>query len=83
MARGHGSRIDEGGSGIRIGTGFARALVRWRWLVVAAWAVIGVAAAVVAPGTVERLNIRGGSDRPTEAIVAERMVQERFERPLG
>ena len=83
MAGGHGSRIDEGGSGIRIGTEFARALVRWRWLVVAAWAVIGVAAAVVAPGTVERLNIRGGSNRPTEAIVAERMVQERFERPLG
>ncbi len=58
-------------------------MVRWRWLVVAAWAVAGVVAAAVAPRTVQLLNIRGGSDRPSEAIVAERMVQERFDRPLG
>ncbi|HJS46854.1 MAG TPA: MMPL family transporter [Gemmatimonadales bacterium] len=58
-------------------------MVRWRWLVVAGWAVVGAVAVAVAPGTVHRLNIRGGSDRPTEAIVAERMVQERFDRPLG
>jgi RND superfamily putative drug exporter len=63
--------------------GFARAMVRWRWLVVALWAGAGAVAMAVAPGTVHLLNIRGGSDEPTEALLAERIIDQRFERPVG
>jgi len=46
---------------------FARVLVRWRWAVLVVWAVIGVVAAVRAPATPGLLDIRGGSERETEA----------------
>ncbi len=60
-----------------------RALVRWRWVVVAAWAAIGVVAAFRAGHTVERLDTRGGSVRVTEARIADSLLGERFERPLS
>jgi RND superfamily putative drug exporter len=62
---------------------FARALVRWRWAVLVVWAVIGAVAAVRAPATPELLNIRGGSDRETEASRTEDLLNQRFERPIG
>lgn len=61
----------------------ARALVRWRWVVVAAWAAIGVVAAIRAPHTPEVLNIRGGSNRPTEAGLASRVLTKRFDQPVS
>jgi putative drug exporter of the RND superfamily len=62
---------------------FARALVRWRWVVLVVWTVIGVVAAVRAPATPGLLNIRGGSSRETEASRAEKLLNDRFARPIG
>ncbi|MEP6686900.1 MAG: MMPL family transporter [Gemmatimonadales bacterium] len=62
---------------------FARALVRWRWVVLAVWAVIGAVAAVRAPATPGLLNIRGGSARETEASRTEDLLTRRFSRPIG
>jgi RND superfamily putative drug exporter len=61
----------------------ARTLVRRRWWVIAAWAVIGAYALLKAGETPERLNLRGGTSRPTEAKLADALVNERFTRPLG
>jgi putative drug exporter of the RND superfamily len=62
---------------------FARALVRWRWAVLVVWAVIGAVAAVRAPVTPGLLNIRGGSERETEASRTEDLLNARFARPIG
>jgi len=62
---------------------YARALVRWRWVVLVVWTVIGVVAAVRAPATPGRLNTRGGSSRKTEASHTEKLLKERFARPIG
>ena len=62
---------------------FARAVVKGRWVVLVVWAVIGVVAAVRAPATPSLLNIRGGSDRPTEASRTEDLLTSRFSRPIG
>jgi len=61
----------------------ARGLVRWRWVVVGVWVVLGAVAAWYAPRTPELLNTRGGSNRITEATRADRMLQGRFARPVG
>jgi RND superfamily putative drug exporter len=62
---------------------FARALVRWRWAVLVVWAIIGAVAAVRAPATPGLLNIRGGSERETEASLTEQLLHDRFARPIG
>src|SRR5262245_28052592 len=62
---------------------FARVLVRWRWVVLAVWVVIGVVAIVRAPATPGLLNIRGGSARETEASRAEKQLNARFSRPIS
>ncbi len=62
---------------------FARALVRWRWVVLVVWAVIGAVAAIRAPATPGLLNIRGGSERETEASRTEDLLNTRFSRPIG
>jgi RND superfamily putative drug exporter len=62
---------------------FARALVRWRYAVLAVWAAVGAVAAVRAPATPGLLNIRGGSNRPTEASRTEELLSSRFARPIG
>ncbi|MBA2628101.1 MAG: MMPL family transporter [Gemmatimonadales bacterium] len=61
----------------------ARALVRWRWIVVSAWAVIGAFAAVRAPHTPEVLNVRGGSNRTSESSEANRVLTSRFSQPVN
>ncbi len=61
----------------------ARGLVRWRWFVIAVWAVVGVVALIQAPKTPDRLALRGGVNRPTEARLAYRMLSNRFARPFG
>ena len=63
--------------------GIARSLIRWRWAVIAIWAVIAAVAFLRAPKTPERLALRGGSDRMTEARTADLLLSERFERPFG
>ncbi len=62
---------------------FARALVRWRWLVVVVWAAIGAVAAIRAPHTQETLNITGGGSTPTEASEAGEALASRFRRPVA
>ncbi len=62
---------------------YARALVRRPWAVLVVWAVIGAVAAVQAPKTPSRLNIRGGSTHHTEASITEALLAERFSRPIG
>src|SRR5262249_58054700 len=62
---------------------FAGARVRWRYVVLVFWAVVGTVAAVRAPATPGLLNIRGGSDRPTEASRTEDLLTSRFSRPIG
>ncbi|HUR95214.1 MAG TPA: MMPL family transporter [Gemmatimonadales bacterium] len=62
---------------------FARALVRSRWAVLVVWVVIGAVAAVRAPATPSLLNIRGGSERETEASRTEDLLTRRFSRPIG
>jgi RND superfamily putative drug exporter len=57
--------------------------VRWRWVVLVVWAVIGTVAAIRAPATPALLNIRGGSDRETEASRTEDLLTSRFSRPIG
>ncbi len=62
---------------------FARVLVRWRWPVIGVWLVIAVVALVRAPGTVEHLDLRGGSNRPTEARIADAILHDEFPRAFG
>ncbi len=62
---------------------FARALVRWRWVVLGIWVAAGAVAAVRAPATPGLLNIRGGSERETEASRTETLLGARFTRPIG
>jgi len=59
------------------------AIVRWRWPVIVAWALVGVLAGLRAGATVERLELSGGADRMTEARLADSLLIARFERPLS
>ena len=61
----------------------ARGLVRWRWVVVFVWTVLGVFAAVRAPHTERLLNVRGGSTRATEASEAQDNLEQRFDSPVS
>ena len=77
------SRLDAREAALSLMDRFARALVRWRWVVLGVWAVIGAVAAVRAPATPSLLNIRGGSERETEASRTEDLLTRRFSRPIG
>ncbi|MBW8773469.1 MAG: hypothetical protein JF590_09295, partial [Gemmatimonadetes bacterium] len=58
-------------------------LVRWRWLVIAVWAIAGSFALRAAPETPALLNLRGGSNRPTEAGHADSLIRTAFAKPLS
>jgi RND superfamily putative drug exporter len=58
-------------------------LVRWRWLVIAVWAIAGGFALRAAPDTPALLNLRGGSRRPTEAARADSLIRTAFPKPLS
>ena len=58
-------------------------LVRWRWLVIAVWAIAGFFALRAAPDTPALLNLRGGSKRPTEAAHADSLIRTAFPKPLS
>lgn len=61
----------------------ARGLVRWRWAVVAVWALIGLWSALRARQTIEKLDVAGGGQQVTEASRAEAVLAERFARPIS
>ncbi len=57
--------------------------MRWRWAVIACWALIGVVAAFRAGGTVGILELRGGANVTTEARLADSLLSSRFARPIS
>ncbi len=61
----------------------SRALIRWRWIIIVGWTVVGYVAAHKAPQVVQVLNVRGGTREPTEASRAEQLLRERFDKPLN
>ena len=61
----------------------ARALIRRRWIVIGLWAIFGAYATMQAPRTPELLNVRGGTNRPTESSRANDLINTRFGAPLG
>ena len=63
-------------------TPLAHAVIRLRWLVLAAWVVVASVAFVRAPATPALLNLRGGSEAPTESRRVEQQIAERFGRPF-
>jgi RND superfamily putative drug exporter len=62
---------------------FAQAIVKFRWAVIVMWVLVGCLAVAQARHTPERLDIRGGSTRDTEAVRADRLLQDRFSRSIG
>ena len=75
--------LDAGEAPLNLMDRFARALVRWRWAVLVVWAVIGGGRGGPGTRTPSLLNIRGGSDRETEASRTEDLLTQRFSRPIG
>lgn len=63
-------------------TPLAHAVIRLRWLLIAAWAVIAAVAFVRAPGTPALLHLRGGTERPTESVLVDQAIASRFSRPF-
>jgi putative drug exporter of the RND superfamily len=61
----------------------ARLLVRWRWISVTVWAILGAFALVRAPNTQHALNTRGGSKGTTEASRVDDLLRQRFAQPLS
>ncbi len=61
----------------------SRALIRFRWVVIVFWAVVGYLAAGKAPQVEQALNVRGGSREPTEASRTDQLLRERFDKPLN
>lgn len=62
---------------------FSRLVIRWRWAIIVAWALIGYLAAAKSPQVEQALNVRGGSREPTEASRSEQLLRDRFSRPLN
>jgi RND superfamily putative drug exporter len=61
----------------------SRAVIRWRWAIIAFWTVVGYLAAEKSPQVVQVLNVRGGSREPTEASRADQLIRTRFAKPLN
>jgi RND superfamily putative drug exporter len=70
-------------SGSRAAAVLARALVRGRWWVLAFWAGVGVLAVTAAARVPDRLDVRGGSLRPTEASRVDALLATRFRQDIG
>ena len=61
----------------------ARGLVRFRFVIIGIWVILGGIAFLRAPETPNKLNLRGGSDRITEARRADLLLHDRFGRPFS
>ncbi|MEO8200909.1 MAG: MMPL family transporter [Gemmatimonadota bacterium] len=61
----------------------ARLLVRWRWIAVSMWAILGAIGLIEAPKTQHVLNTRGGSKHSTEASQVDDLLRQRFAQPLS
>ncbi|HEU4649023.1 MAG TPA: MMPL family transporter [Gemmatimonadales bacterium] len=79
----HGWQLDSRRNSLNLKENFARGLVRWRWVVVAVWVVLGIVATVSARKTESLLNVRGGSTRISEAIEADKLLNARFRSPVS
>lgn len=69
--------------GNRVKELLARGVIRARWWIIGAWAVLGILAARQAPHVLEVLNVGGSTRQATESATAERLLRERFDRPLS
>jgi RND superfamily putative drug exporter len=63
--------------------GFTSRSARISWIVITAWAAIGMAAGSLAPRTPALLAGRGGSTRPSQSRRADSLVAVRFPRPVA
>ena len=54
----------------------AKGIIRFRWTVIAVWGLIAAVAWVRAPDTPERLDLRGGSEKSTDASLLEELCAE-------
>jgi RND superfamily putative drug exporter len=64
-------------------TRLGHALVRWRWLVLLAWAAGGALAWRGAPRVLEVLSLQSNIDPSMEAVRAGLILRQRFARPLS
>ena len=62
---------------------WAHGLVRARWWLLAGWAAVGALAVARAGGVAERLDVRGGSLRVTEASRVDELLATRFRQDIG
>ncbi len=64
-------------------TALARALVRFRYIVVALWAIIAALAVPRASGVDQMLQVEGTSLRPTESRRVQEAIETVFDRPIA
>jgi putative drug exporter of the RND superfamily len=64
-------------------TALARGVVRWRWAVLALWVGIALVAVPRAARVEDRLDVRGGSLRVTEASRVDAILRDRFKHDIG
>src|SRR5213078_1437999 len=83
QSRAAASAATPGTTGPALRTTWPRLLVHARWWVLSAWAVVGALAVVRAGGVAERLDVRGGSLRVTEASRVDELLATRFRQDIG
>src|SRR5947199_137430 len=83
QSRAAASAATPGTTGPALRTTWPRLLVHARWWVLSAWAVVGALAVARAGGVAERLDVRGGSLRVTEASRVDELLATRFRQDIG
>src|SRR5438094_503762 len=83
QSRAAASATTPGTTGPALRTTWPRLLMHARWWVLSAWAVVGALAVVRAGGVAERLDVRGGSLRVTEASRVVELLATRFRQDIG
>src|SRR5438874_59587 len=83
QSRAAASAATPGTTGPALRTTWPRLLVHARWWVLSAWAVVGALAVVRAGGVADRLDVRGGSLRVTEASRVDELLATRFRQDIG
>lgn len=61
----------------------ANFIVRWRWLIVATWLVLGAMIVPAARGVHQRLQVGGQDLKGAESTIAETMIRQQFATPFA
>jgi len=61
----------------------ARGVIRYRWWIIAGWAILGGLAVNQGSRVLEVLNVGGATRQATESATAEQLLRERFSRSLS